>query len=707
MNRSLVYSKYKKVIKQDGLKQQLFLEKYVTENKIDRLLLFHGIGTGKTRSSILIAEALMKQNPKYKVNVILPARLKTNYMDELITYMDTIPKLKKLSLKDKEKYYKKRYEILSYEYIINLFKKSDNLQKTLKDFTKNRILIIDEFHNLIANFISNDDIENLYKTNKINDVVKNIRGLLMRFISKYADDSCKMFFLSATPVFDNYRQFVELVKLLNTTDIDDKIKSISQLIPYLKNKVTYYSTDDKQYFPKVIYNYEKVPLSMDQIKKTLEYQDNMDNEDSESFLIKQRQVAISLYDEKNVDTVLSDLDRYAPKLKLLFELLDKYQGKHLIYSNFISRCLKIIQKYLDENGWVNYLTGEYKKYKTYVLWDGSLKDENKIKIKEILNSKRNMDGKYIRVILGSPSIKEGISFKHIQHLHQIDPVWNISAKDQIEGRCIRYKSHEDIPTNHSFLKREVIVHNYIAINNDKLRQILPDAKTTQISIYNMKVINIADIIKFMVENYWTPLSDYNQKTKNTYSCIPVYSHEYLPMIEKLKTQENYKDIFCIRFINTNTNNKKIQLFFSKKPINNFAGKSYDMNELTKEDEKVKKIETCDERIYYKIMPNKAKIIKKIEGILKKTAVDYYLYKSLSKTPLNSSSVALSSYDDMPIKLPRKPAKDKENQKEKEKKIKNNCPLLRRPVNNKCPTGNILKINKQGNECCYIDRKKKI
>jgi len=671
MNRSSVYSSYKKVIKQDGLKQQLFLQKYVIENKIERLLLFHGIGTGKTRSSILIAEALMKQNSKYKVNVILPARLKTNYIDELMTYMDTIPQLKKLSVKEKEKYYKKRYEILSYEYIINLFKKSDNINKTLKDFTKNRILIIDEFHNLISNFISNDDVEKLHKTNKLMSV-KNIRGLLMRFISKYAHPTCKMFFLSATPVFDNYKQFIELVKLLNTSDIDDKIKSISQLIPYLKEKVTYYSTTDKQYFPRIIYKEEKVPLSIEQMKNTLSYLDNKDNEESESFLIKQRQIAISLYDEKKASKVIGDLDKYAPKLKLLFELLEKYEGKHLIYSNFISRCLRIIQKYLDKNGWVNYLDGKYKKYKTYVLWDGSLKDDNKIKIKEILNSKKNIDGKYIRVILGSPSIKEGISFKHIQHLHQIDPVWNISAKNQIEGRCVRYKSHEDIPLNHSYLKREVVIHNYIAVNFDlnKLKAILPDTKTKEILFYNVNTINkIQVIIDFYEDNNWIPY-DYNVKKegKNIYSCILI----------------NEK--------------RKIKLFFSDKNLDKFDGKVYDVDELWTNKEVLKIPEgfmTCDERIYYSIMPKKEKIIKKIEEILKKAAIDYYLYKSLSKTPSNSSSIELSS--DLVFRSSRKTLNN----------IKNTCPLLRRPINNKCPPGNIIKINKQGHECCYIDRKKKI
>ena len=53
----------------------------------------------------------------------------------------------------------------------------------------------------------------------------------------------------------------------------------------------------------------------------------------------------------------------------------------------------------------------------------------------------------IKVLIGSPSIKEGISFKHIQHIHLIDPVWNIAGKKQIEGRAIRFCSHFDIDEN--------------------------------------------------------------------------------------------------------------------------------------------------------------------------------------------------------------------------------------------------------------------
>jgi|LakMenEpi03Aug12_release.lakeMendotaPanAssembly.Ray.scaffolds.fasta_scaffold38652_6 hypothetical protein len=490
MSRTFIYKDFRELLDKNkvSLKQQLFLERYVekyykVDDIIDRLLIYHGIGTGKTRTSIIIAEKIMKINPKMKAIIILPARLKTNYIDELIPiicskfinelkkYND--PKItslekKKLLIFFNEKI-DKNYLIYSYEYIINLFKKSSNIKKTLEVLTKNKILIIDEFHNLISNGIKEKTINDINIKNKLPTNPKLIRALIMRYISRFADKSCKMFFLTATPVFDNYLQFIELVKLLNPKQIDNKkLKSIKDIIPYINGKVSYYSINDKKDFPVVEYSPEKIPLSSEQDIKMFKYQEDTNSQDSETFLLKQRQLAISVYGYDKVDLVLSDLKKYAPKLNVLFKYLsDKKDGKHLIYSNFITYCLHIIQKYLNNNGWINYTDRNkskiYQPYKTYILWDATLSDYDKQYIKTILNSKSNIDGKIIKVILGSPSIKEGISFKHIQHFHQIDPVWNISAKQQIEGRCIRYKSHDDIPLNHKYLKKKVIIHNYISI----------------------------------------------------------------------------------------------------------------------------------------------------------------------------------------------------------------------------------------------------
>jgi hypothetical protein len=502
--RSTVFKKYKKILDKDDnrhLKQQLFLKKYTAKNykTMKNFLLYHGIGTGKTRSSIIMAEEIMKKDPNKSVVVILPARLKTNYMDELIpiicknkqdeldeyynvtTTITRKNELKAIFLKK----INKKYSIFSYEYIVNQFKKSNDIKSTLKELVDNKIIIIDEVHNLISNYINNEILNKFHTENKITRLVKNINAVVLRYITTYAQEvsnNYNIIFLTATPVFDNINQFIELIYLLNpltersikkkdviyTLKMDNtkENKTLKYLIQFLKGLVSYYFITDLKDFPSVKYKTEKIRLSKLQDKKTFEIIQGGEGEEktNDLFLISQRQVSISVYNYDKVDEVLKNLKECAPKIYKLITLINKNKGKHVVYSNFIQYCLYLIKKYFDENGWVNY-TDEYKTkpYKTYVLWDASLDDNNKQRVKLILNSVENMDGKLIRVVLGSPSIKEGISFKHCQHLHQIDPVWNPSAKEQIEGRCIRYKSHEEIPLDHPFLKREVVIHNYKSI----------------------------------------------------------------------------------------------------------------------------------------------------------------------------------------------------------------------------------------------------
>jgi hypothetical protein len=113
----------------------------------------------------------------------------------------------------------------------------------------------------------------------------------------------------------------------------------------------------------------------------------------------------------------------------------------------------------------------------YAIWDGSIHDNEKQQIKEIMNnSKTNLFGERIRVILGSPSIREGITIKHVQQMHILDPMWNISSEKQIEGRVIRYCSHVDIDEQkHTPLKRHVDINIYMLIPRSKgLVDITPD-----------------------------------------------------------------------------------------------------------------------------------------------------------------------------------------------------------------------------------------
>ena len=65
--------------------QQSFLRKFIHENPdLKHVLLYHQIGSGKTITSIILAEEYMTDKPSMKTLVILPARLKSNFFNELM-----------------------------------------------------------------------------------------------------------------------------------------------------------------------------------------------------------------------------------------------------------------------------------------------------------------------------------------------------------------------------------------------------------------------------------------------------------------------------------------------------------------------------------------------------------------------------------------------------------------------------------------------
>jgi hypothetical protein len=568
MKRTEIYKKYKnfKIIKPEKiLKQQLFLMTYVKDNydKIDKMLLYHGIGVGKTCTSIRIAETIMENHKNMKILVILPARLKTNYIDELISkscginkYItdNEFTKFKKpetpINEKDeiRNKFMErinKNYEIVSFERFRKILLDSKDYKKTIDEITKNRVIIIDEVHNLLASNLDEDTITKNLKLNIIDKKSSPINGIILRLMTKLANKTAKFFFLTATPVFDNYNQFIQLVLNLQPTADIKKTNNLKYLINLLKGKVSYYKFEDLSAFPKVKIDNIRIKMSKTQMDIIKNLDDKKENIESNIFCINERQKAISAYDISKKELIFSNLNEYAPKLKKLFDLL-RLPGKHVIYSNFIKYSLYLIASYLEKNGWNNYMKSGSKDYKSFVIWDASLKDNQKQEIKSLLNSYNNIGGKIIRIILGSPSIKEGISFKHVQHLHQIDPVWNSSAKEQIEGRVIRYKSHEQIKPNDPRLKKEVIIHNYIGTSGLRDYTLCDEKIYDDIIIKKEKLVKGIEklLIKVSIDYYlWGNKSSPISKSKSRSSLISVSSVEnrLRGMIMAKKIKEINKD----------------------------------------------------------------------------------------------------------------------------------------------------------------------
>lgn len=506
INRYNIYNNYKKYKQKKDVRtmndicngdldfklqiQQIFLKDYVNNPIFNKILLYHQIGSGKTCTSISMAEELLEKNSNLSITIILPARLKTNYIDELISpcggnkYISELDFIKynssDISINEKNKIKKKfmkkieeKYNLISYEKFKSIALSYNNIDDWLFEFTTNKIIIIDEVHNLISNLYNPTTLNNIIENRKIiKKGVKGINSILFRLLAKYADISCKMIFLTATPIFDNINQFYELIKIMNN-DVKDfnRNNKLTDLIELLRGKISFFPGTSINAYPNVIYNMKEIEMSKEQENQYLiildKEKNSKDNEDieQESFLLQQRLLGIAC--DKDISIIISNLKEYSPKIFNLFNDITSNFGKHLIYSSFIKKGLTIVEKVLEFNGWINILNvinndelWKTKYYKIYAIWDGHLKDNEKILIKNIANSKLNIDGKLIRVILGSPSIKEGISFKHIQYLHILDPVWNQSTKTQIEGRAIRFCSHIDIPLDDPILKREVIINIY-------------------------------------------------------------------------------------------------------------------------------------------------------------------------------------------------------------------------------------------------------
>lgn len=513
MKRSNVYHKFKKYAQNKDERpmdtickassgfqlqvQQVFLQEYITKNpQWNKLLLYHQIGSGKTCTAITLAEKYTEMYPNTKVTVILPARLRTNFFDELISpcgmekyisnedfkayHSNSISDNKKATIRRKfMAAIHTKYDIMSYEKFRSGAMKAPRLDKWVADVTKDRLIIIDEVHNLINDTYETNSYTKILEQNTMSRA-KGINTILFRYLTSMADSSCKMLFLTATPVFDNIGQFKELVRALKPDAEFKRGAKLSDLITQIRGKVSFFPGTSANAYPSVSYKHHEVSLSKTQDVVTRKIQleaQERDNPDKEAFKMNQRQAAIAtlpglkkLTDPKNLKRVMGNLQEYAPKVQEAVSTIESLRGKHVVYSTFIGAGLDILEAALKQRGWVDYNTikgdaNALKKHADmiYAKWNGSVKDDTKVEIKSVVNSIANMEGKVIRVILGSPSIKEGVSFKHVQHMHIMDPVWNSSAKMQIEGRAIRFCSHVDIPKDHTFLKRSVVVHIYKAM----------------------------------------------------------------------------------------------------------------------------------------------------------------------------------------------------------------------------------------------------
>ena len=132
-------------IKKELKEYQVFISKYLEYNSpFHDILIFHGLGTGKTASAVNLINVLYNYNPDWNIFVILPATLKeTAWFKNLEEWLQQETKSE---IKGKINFISSNSPTADKEFL-EITKKVDSSKKSL--------YIIDECHNFIHNVYSN------------------------------------------------------------------------------------------------------------------------------------------------------------------------------------------------------------------------------------------------------------------------------------------------------------------------------------------------------------------------------------------------------------------------------------------------------------------------------------------------------------------------------------------------------------------------
>lgn len=97
--------------------------------------------------------------------------------------------------------------------------------------------------------------------------------------------------------------------------------------------------------------------------------------------------------------------------------------------------------------------------------DDIMNEEKKKILDDVFNDISNKDGRFIKFVLGSKVMNEGISMKNVGEVHILDVYFNLGKVDQVVGRAIRWCSHYKVMSDTNVFPY-VNVYKYVVTLGD-------------------------------------------------------------------------------------------------------------------------------------------------------------------------------------------------------------------------------------------------
>ena len=379
--------------------------KYMDKN--DSMLVIHGVGVGKTLTSIGASECFLDKDPDNHTVIICPAGLIANYKTDMIKY-------------GVKRDHALRYTFYSYEKFLNMKKSNKPIP-----CDSNTFLIIDEVHNL-----------------------RNINSSRYNAVLECALKAKKRLLLSATPFVNFLTDFISLINLLYGKIITDSDKNyidyiekkpteqnLTKLYEYLDGKIDIKDSSKDPNFPKQKDEiFVKVPMSNKyyQRYKTLiegQYVDDIVFNFPNKFFHAHRKAV----------NKAGSLEYITDKLKAAVPIIKS--GKSFIFTNWLNFGTSVIKNVLD------------KENISYELIHGKTTAIERVDIIERYNNNE------FETLIITRAGGEGINLRGVRNVIVLDPTWNHASIYQIIGRAIRFLSHAHLPEE----ERNVNVHLLVSI----------------------------------------------------------------------------------------------------------------------------------------------------------------------------------------------------------------------------------------------------
>jgi len=474
------------------------------------LLGFHRIGAGKTCAAITAAEMHLQNDASLRVIVVMPASLTPGFRNEL---RGQCSKFSYITQSEREELKILQSGSARYREIVDKSNELIDTRYLICSYNK----FITEGHKFNTNLLIIDEVQNVAKPGGV------CNASLRKYIAEHPN--MKLLVFSATPIFDSAREFVNLLQLMRqnvdytlvdtistmaeATINQDLRNTLGLTMPHIKNElskhraaladavnglVSYYRGAPPATFPKVTINISICKMSAFQSKWYIaEIEAEMARngvrhvEINDNFYIKSRARSNIVYPKGLNGTdglplldksAMGDIGTYSCKFAKLMRRLNKGQLS-FVYSNFVSfGGIKPLTKLLKHAGWLNFAKHGPGKYR-FAIWTGKQTAAERDAIRNTFNGSANDNAGQLQIIIGSPSMREGVSLFRVRQVHCIEPYWNHSRLEQIYGRANRFCSHKSLPA----AERTLDIYLYIAVTNQS------NISTKDLDIDNDKLID--------------------------------------------------------------------------------------------------------------------------------------------------------------------------------------------------------------------------